>query len=119
MHGPMIAVAVGAQDYLGETMFRFVICVDVEASSLEEGYSKLYDTMGKVDAEKFQWESSDEAYTPDGDRVSEDDLTRARMKKLAPAEEAGDRCTECGLGLNLHMRTKCWPCIDRELMEKP
>ena len=64
-------------------MFRFVICVDVEADSLEEGYSKLYDTMAKVDTEDFQWESSDEAYTPDGDAVGEADLVRARMDKLA------------------------------------
>lgn len=63
-------------------MFRFVICVDVEASSLEEGYSKLYDTMAKVDTEDFQWESSDEVYNPDGGVVCEDDLVCARMKKF-------------------------------------
>jgi len=71
-------------------MFRFVICVDVEAKNLEEGYSKLYDTMGKVDCESFQWESSDEAYTPDGELVNSDQLTNARMTKIAEMEAPND-----------------------------
>lgn len=100
-------------------MFRFVICVDVEADSLDEGYSKLYDTMAKVDQEAFQWESTDEAFTPDGDVVDPKDLQRARMKKTAPCD-GEERCTQCGcgLGINLSARTECWNCITKELDAK-
>lgn len=66
-------------------MYRFVICVDLEASSLEDAYSRLCAAMGKVEVStqgSIQWESTDEAYDPDGFEVDADKLSDARMAVL-------------------------------------
>lgn len=66
-------------------MYRFVICVDLEASSLEDAYRKLCANMGAVEAStqgRVQWESTDEAYEPDGSQVDEDTLSDAIMAVL-------------------------------------
>lgn len=62
--------------------YRFVICVDIEATTLTGAYSALYDGMkGAVFSE--HWESTDEAYDPDGRPVSSEDIQHARMAKFA------------------------------------
>lgn len=66
-------------------MYRFVICVDIEAGSLEAAYRELLARMGEVERiseGNVQWESSDEVYTPDGDAVDIDELSEMRMLVL-------------------------------------
>jgi len=64
--------------------YTFVITVEVDAGSLKSGYRKLYDTMGKIDQEDFQWSSTDEAYTPDVEGVIDpDDFQKVRMEVFA------------------------------------
>ena len=67
-------------------MFRFVICLDVEADSLEEGYSKVYDTMGRISCREIDWISTDEVFDPDGESVPADAIQAARMKKIDEQE---------------------------------
>lgn len=57
--------------------YRFVISVDLDAESLQEAYSKLLKRMNAND-----WESTDEAYGPDGERVPEHELTAVRLVVL-------------------------------------
>ena len=67
--------------------YRFVICLDVNEDTLEEAYEQVYKTMGTVDTEPFQWESTDEVFDPDGAHVDPEDVQKARMKvfkKLNP-----------------------------------
>jgi len=59
--------------------FRFVLCVDVEADSLEEAYNKLYEAMK---LQPFGWETTDEAYSSDGEQVAPD-----VVHKLVPPDE--------------------------------
>jgi hypothetical protein len=39
--------------------YRFVVCLYVEADSLEEAYERVYRKMGTVDQEDFQWEEAE------------------------------------------------------------
>jgi len=63
--------------------FRLVVCIDVNADSLESAYEQVYRALGKLPP-GFEWESSDEAYDEDGDgqAVDEDVLSAARMAVL-------------------------------------
>jgi hypothetical protein len=77
----------------GENTYRFVICVDVclgdeegkpeeQAEDLKKAYAYLYKLMGQVEVnslQQVQWESSDEAYAPDGQAILEEALQAARM----------------------------------------
>lgn len=66
-------------------MYRFVVCIDIEAGNLEGAYSRLCAAMGKVEVStqgSIQWESTDEAYDPDGFEVDADKLSDARMAVL-------------------------------------
>lgn len=63
--------------------YRLVICLDVEADSLESAYEKVYRTMGGVDCREFQWESTDEAYDEDGNQVEEEEMQRVRHTVFA------------------------------------
>lgn len=68
--------------------YRFVVCVDVEAEDLEAAYSKLLDRMSGND-----WESSDEAYNPDGIEIPLSSLNEARLNvlsKLGSEESIGN-----------------------------
>jgi hypothetical protein len=64
--------------------YRFVVCVDVEAETLDEAYRRLIKAMGYAEEGHayMQWESSDEAFTPDGCEIHENDLSEARMRVL-------------------------------------
>lgn len=63
--------------------FRLVVCIDVEADSLESAYEQVYRALAKLPP-GFGWESSDEAYDEDGDGqgVDEDVLSAARLAVL-------------------------------------
>lgn len=66
--------------------YRFVICVDVDADSLEMAYSKLTDFMAptaRAASDDINWESSDESYDDDGDPIDPDVMQTARMKVSA------------------------------------
>lgn len=58
-------------------MYRFIVCVDVEAGTLEEAYRRLLQRMNAND-----WESSDEAYGPDGEPIPKSLLDAARLRVL-------------------------------------
>ena len=63
--------------------YRLVICLDVDADSLEHAYERVYRTMGSVDREDFQWESTDEAYDTEGGEVDPNEMQQARMTTFA------------------------------------
>jgi hypothetical protein len=63
--------------------YRFVICVDVDATSLENAYNDLYDSMKEISSQSLEWESTDEAYFPDGEEVDPIILQKARLSKLS------------------------------------
>lgn len=67
--------------------WRLVICLDVEACSLEQAYERVYDIMGTVDSEDFQWESTNEAYDPEGGSIDLEEMQDARMKVFASKKE--------------------------------
>ncbi len=56
-------------------MYRFVVCVDIEAENLPEAYEKL---LGRMNAN--DWESTDEVYGPDGEEIGEERFSQARAK---------------------------------------
>ena len=62
-------------------MIRFIIAVDIEdAGSLERAYQKLYNAMSRIKSKSIDWESSNEAYWPCGERIDERELDAARME---------------------------------------
>lgn len=61
--------------------YRLVVCLDVEAESLKDAYGRVYEAMGKL-PEGFDWESSDEAFDPEGELIDVNDLGRARMEYI-------------------------------------
>lgn len=60
--------------------YRFVVCVDVSATSLTAAYTKLYDKMAST---ALGWETSDEAYDPDGKAYSTAALQKAIDKHFS------------------------------------
>jgi hypothetical protein len=62
--------------------YRLIIAVDVEADDLPSAYSLVYRFMGTVPA-GMDWESTDEAYAPDGEVIDADMLQTARMAFFA------------------------------------
>lgn len=71
--------------------FRLVICIDVEdATSIEDAYEQVYKQMAKIDTQKFGWESTDEAFGPDGEPIDEDDLSTARCNVIERQETFPD-----------------------------
>lgn len=74
-----------------DNAYRLVVMVDVEATSLDEAYGKVYTAMTKTGE---PWESTDEAFH-DGEQVDADDLQAARMKyldKKFPDLYTGEQC---------------------------
>lgn len=69
---------------MSKPTFRLVVCIDVDAESLLEAYGKVYEAMGKITGPTsgMDWESSDEAYTPDAEPISEEELSKTRMAYL-------------------------------------
>lgn len=65
--------------------YRLVVCIDVDAQSTLEAYGKVYEAMGKITGPStgLDWESSDEAYAPNAEPISEEELSKARMAYLA------------------------------------
>ena len=61
---------------------RFVICVDVIADTIQEGYAKLHKLMGPLESTQQieGWESTDEAFDNNGNEVPEPDLSAARLR---------------------------------------
>ena len=60
-------------------MYRFVVCVDVLAETLEGAYAELRETLGP----DVSYETSDEAYGPDGEEVTVTELNAARHAVLS------------------------------------
>jgi hypothetical protein len=71
--------------------FRLIVCIDVDADTLEEAYGKVYKGMGKVTGPGtgLDWESSDEAYDPDGNKIDEADLSKARVAVIDARDAQG------------------------------
>lgn len=66
--------------------YRLVVCIDVAAESLDEAYGKMYESLNRL-GQDLCWESSDEAFTPDGEPIEEVELARARMNYMASRGE--------------------------------
>ena len=62
--------------------YRIVVCLDIEASSPEEAYAKLYKNMPRIAAEGIDWESTDEWYDDNGAPLSEEQVFAAREAVL-------------------------------------
>lgn len=67
---------------------RIVICVDLTPDHIEHAYRDLYLAMQSAGLE---WESTNEWYRADGQRIDESDLTQARMTVFARENEEGAR----------------------------
>lgn len=70
--------------------YRLVLCLDVDASSLEEAYRKAYETMNEVCSKSggtLEWESTDEAFDSDGEIISPSTLQDARIKVFSDLRE--------------------------------
>ena len=61
--------------------YRIVVCIDTVAHSAEAAYSKVYDTMMKIEPAQ-SWESSDEWFE-DGRVLALQEVEEARLRKLA------------------------------------
>jgi len=69
-----------------ETPYRIVVCIDVYANDLEQAYEKVFESMNAACATPpvgrpsgdMEWESSDEAFDPDGHEIDPDELSAAR-----------------------------------------
>lgn len=89
---------------------RIVVCVDIDTTSLIEGYRELWKVMGEVEKNhpNIQWESSDEWYDKNGFALDEEDAQRLRMKimneKLQPYD--GITALAVKLGGCIERRTK-------------
>lgn len=59
-------------------MYRIVVCMDINATSLQEAYSKLYRALDSM-SEDIAWESTDEAFEPEGTPVDPEIMQAARM----------------------------------------
>ena len=61
--------------------YRLVICIDVDAESLEQAYGRVHKGMGEANFEGFEgWESTDENFDGDGNEVSTEVMALARDK---------------------------------------
>lgn len=72
--------------------YRLVLCLDVNAGSLEEAYRKAYETMNDVCAKSdntLEWESTDEAFDAEGEPVSPETMQDARMTVFANLRQEG------------------------------
>ena len=77
-------------------MTRFIIAVDIEGEDVIKDYQVLHDKMTNSGLE---WESTDEAYTDDGDQIVEEAIEEARMARIT-AESGGpphDAATATGM----------------------
>jgi len=67
--------------------FRIVVCIDVDATDLEQAYGRVSDNLGKL-PDGMDWESTDEWYDDgDGDAIDEEEIQRVRMATFAKKEE--------------------------------
>lgn len=66
--------------------YRIVIAVDIYKPTLLNAYMALYKAMAKVELDAcgdIQWESTDEAYYPEGGAVDPETLSSIRMQTVA------------------------------------
>ena len=71
-------------------MYRIVICLDVAATSMKEAYHRVYKKMKKVDCDDFQWESTDEWYTPEAEALEPGACQEIRMVVFAEENPNGE-----------------------------
>jgi hypothetical protein len=64
---------------------RFVVCIDIEgASTLEDAYRNLCELLKNT---PYGYQTSDEAYWPDGERIKEGELQDAIYNVLGQEED--------------------------------
>lgn len=73
--------------------YRLVICVDVEAESLDAAYGKVYKAMGTITGKDtgMDWESTDEWFAQDGEQGTVKEMEEARERFFTCNHEDG-RC---------------------------
>ena len=62
-------------------VWRWVVCLDIQADSLVDAYGRLWKELGDLDERtqgSIQWESTDEAFNPDGDQLLVKELEACR-----------------------------------------
>ncbi len=62
-------------------MTRFIVCIDIDEDDLTEAYAKLWEAMNTAERQHRFWEgfeSTDEAFGPDGEQIDVDVLHAAR-----------------------------------------
>lgn len=72
-------------------MIRFVVCIDVDGTTLVDAYRKLRAMMRQIDDHPALegWETSDEAYGHEGEEIDEGALSAARLVVLDEEDAAG------------------------------
>jgi hypothetical protein len=70
--------------------YRLVVCIDVSAESLVDAYRIVYGMMGDACRERdADWESTDEAYDPDGNALAASHLQEVRRQVIMEHEYKG------------------------------
>ena len=68
--------------------YRIVVCVDVDAADLTDAYRAVYACMTSLaTVSVIEWESSDEWYAEDGQRIEQDAIDLARVTVLQEIDE--------------------------------
>lgn len=71
-------------------MVRIVVCLDVNAAGPADAYLAVYNALGVMEANTLgdvQWESTDEWYDDDGERIPLSDIEEARTFALYHCDE--------------------------------
>lgn len=78
-----------------ESVYRFVVCVDVCGNDLDDAYRNLRRAMDCTERGMGSvwegYETSDEAFAPDGEPIAETELSAMRMRVLTQEEECGSK----------------------------
>lgn len=69
---------------MADPYFRFVVCIDVEGDTLGGAYTKLREGMK---GQPFGWETTEEAYSPDGEQIDVDVLETTLAQELAKVDD--------------------------------
>jgi hypothetical protein len=67
---------------MGEQI-RIIVALDVEAKTPEDAYKKLYDALPLLHPRGIDWESTDEWYGTDGEALTEEAVSAARLRVLS------------------------------------
>ena len=90
-----------------EGTYRLVVSIDVDASSLEDAYTQVYEHLSKQ--RSIDWESTNEAFDAYGEPVPPGELQAVRMRCRAARKAAKKAAEETKPGAIY----KIWGSVER------